>query len=81
MAGGWPKGTSATICVDSEYYVDEKFVNLALDLQSIYGNTKPSRRVLAQLVERYKDNPETLEEEVLSVFKEAQNNPKPIDWR
>ena len=74
MAGGWPKAGII-------YQVDTDFIDAALDLKLLYGNTKPSRRVLAQLVKSYRDNPETLEEEVLSVFKEAQNNPKPINWR
>lgn len=71
----------ATICVDSEYYVDEKFVNLALDLKSVFGNTLPRRATLERLLKAYREDPESLTEEVLQVFSEAQNNPKPIIWR
>ena len=76
----WPKINPATVQFEGSY-IEQDFVDMVLDLKNTYGNTLPRRATLAKLMKKWQDgDPETLQEEVLEVFREAQNNPKHINW-
>jgi hypothetical protein len=62
--------------------VSEEFMDMALDLKSLFGTTKPRRATLARLIDTYQNRPDTLHEEVQGMFEEFTNGRggKHIDW-